>query len=161
MPKIRRRIKLIQPRLQLKLVFASLGICMLGLLFECLYFAACLAELAVDLPQDGALVLESVRPMLVRVLLVSCLGILPLVFIVGVLTTFRVAGPLYRIEMFLKAVARGERPADCRLRKGDELMEFCELVNRATAPLRSPATEDAGKTSPDTATARPGLPEAA
>src|SRR5262245_52325958 len=101
MPKARRRIKLIQPRLQLKLVFASIGICTLGLLFECLFLAACLAELAVDLPQDGPIVLESIRPMLVRVLSISCAGILPLVFIVGVLTTFRVAGPLHRLEMFL------------------------------------------------------------
>jgi hypothetical protein len=92
MPKVRRRIKLIQPRLQLKLVFASLGICLFGLVFECLFFAACLAEIAVDLPTDGPLVLASVRPLLVRVALVSCAGILPLVFIVGVLTTFRIAG---------------------------------------------------------------------
>ena len=139
MPRVRRRIKLIQPRLQLKLILASVGICLLGLLFECLFFAMCLAELALDLPQDGQIVLESVRPMLVKVALVSCLGILPLVFIVGLLTTFRVAGPLYRLEMFLKQVARGEKPADCRLRKGDELMEFCELVNVATAPLRRAA----------------------
>ena len=155
MPKVRRRIKLIQPRLQLKLILASVGICLLGLLFECVFFAMCLTELAVDLPQDGQLVLESVRPMLVKVALVSCLGILPLVFIVGLLTTFRVAGPLYRLEMFLKQVARGEKPADCRLRKGDELVEFCELVNVATAPLRR-AAEIEGK-SPDS----PRLPEAA
>ena len=157
MPKVRRRIKLIQPRLQLKLVFASLGICLLGLLFECLFFAACLAELAVDLPQDGTIVLENIRPMLVRVALISCAGILPLVFIVGVLTTFRVAGPLYRIEMFLKAVARGEKPPDCHLRKGDELVELCEIVNLATAPLRRAAPEDAARE----AKAAPSLTEAA
>jgi hypothetical protein len=150
MPKVRRRIKLIQPRLQLKLVFASLGICLFGLVFECLFFAACLAEIAVDLPTDGPLVLASVRPLLVRVALVSCAGILPLVFIVGVLTTFRIAGPLYRIETFLKATVRGERPPDCRLRRGDELAELCELVNAATAPMRRAQPDD-----------RPDLPEAA
>jgi hypothetical protein len=75
---------------------------------------------------------------------------------VGVLTTFRVAGPLYRIEMFLKQVARGEKPADCRLRKGDELVEFCEVVNLATAPLRRTETEGGTNVNAD-----PGLHEAA
>jgi hypothetical protein len=156
MPKVRRPIKLIRPRLQLKLILASMGICLLGLLFECLFFAACLAELAIELPQDGPLLLENLRPLLVKVVMVSCMGILPLVFIVGVLTTFRVAGPLYRIEMFLKQVARGEKPADCRLRKGDELVEFCEVVNLATAPLRRTETEGGTNVNAD-----PGLHEAA
>lgn len=151
MPKFRRRIKLIQPRLQLKLILASMGIAALGLLFECLLFAACLAEVATYLPQDGPLLLESTPAMLRKVAFISCAGILPLVFIVGLLTTFRIAGPLYRFEVFLKSVIRGERPADCRLRKGDELTGMCELLNLATEPLRRREEDrkEGGDRSPD------------
>ena len=65
--------------------------------------------------------------------------VMPLSFAVGVLITFRVAGPVYRLERFLSEVLRGEKPADCRLRKGDELHELCALMNRATAGLRARA----------------------
>ena len=68
--------------------------------------------------------------------LTSAALFLPLVFAVGVLTTFRFAGPVYRFEQFLKNVIAGKAPADCRLRKGDHLQDFCQLLNQATAPLR-------------------------
>ena len=64
---------------------------------------------------------------------------LPLTFCVGVVVTFRFAGPIYRFEKYLKALARGEQVEECRIRKGDELQEFCKLLNEATAPLRSRA----------------------
>ena len=63
---------------------------------------------------------------------------LPLTFLVGVLTTFRIAGPVYRFEQFLAAVRRGERPSDFHLRKGDELTDLAALINEATGPLREP-----------------------
>jgi hypothetical protein len=57
--------------------------------------------------------------------------------VVGILATFLVAGPLYRFEQFLRASLNGENPPDCRLRKGDELSEFCGLLNDATRHLRT------------------------
>ena len=61
---------------------------------------------------------------------------------VGVLFTFRIAGPVYRFEQFLSAVVRGERPRDFRLRKGDQLTELAALINDATRPLReAPASK--------------------
>jgi hypothetical protein len=47
---------------------------------------------------------------------------------VGVLATFRLTGPIDRIERHLEAVARGEDPAPCRIRKGDEFQELCDRV---------------------------------
>ncbi|MFT7485336.1 MAG: hypothetical protein ACI9F9_001184 [Candidatus Paceibacteria bacterium] len=56
--------------------------------------------------------------------------------LVGTLATFLVAGPLYRLETFLESVIQGEKPRDCKVREGDELTRFCELLNKATEPLR-------------------------
>lgn len=41
------------------------------------------------------------------------------------------------IAAFLGEIIRGEKPDDCRLRKGDELQDLCRLLNRATAELRA------------------------
>jgi hypothetical protein len=139
-----RRIKLIQPRLQLKLLSSFLGISALSLTLQFLLFTSSLSSIAADLPQDGDLVVEMIPEELLLILLISFGVMLPLTFFVGVIITFRVAGPLYRFEMFLKAIQRGEKPADCRIRRNDELQGFCELLNQATAPLRERTAEPAG-----------------
>jgi signal peptidase II len=137
MPRSRRRTHLIQPRLQIKLIAAFMGMSTLALLLQFIVFTSRLSELAADLPQDGPLVLERIPSTVLWTGFLSFAVLLPLTFMVGVLVTFRVAGPLYRFEMFLKAIIRGERPADFRLRKNDELQELCVLLNQATAALRS------------------------
>lgn len=132
----KRRIKLIQPKLQLKLIGAFLFMSALALNLQFILFTSSLTQLASELPEDGTLLVERIPGHVLQIFLISFLIFLPLTFCIGVLVTFRVAGPIYRLETYLKQVIRGEKPDDCRLRKGDELMELCELINRATAPLR-------------------------
>lgn len=132
----RRSIRLIQPRLQLKLVLTFLGMAMLSLTLQFLLLAAALVALAGDLPNDGLTMQQELPERLLWILGLSFGVCLPLIFCVGVVITFRIAGPLYRFERFLESVKKGEKPADCRLRKGDELQDFCVLLNEVTAPLR-------------------------
>ena len=132
----RRRKKLIKPRLQLKLTLTFVGLSALSLLLQFILFQNTLAEAALDLPHDSDVLLGATNGLLAHVLLVSFLAFLPLTFLVGILTTFRIAGPIYRFEQFLSAVQRGERPPDFRLRRGDELMDLAALINAATEPLR-------------------------
>jgi signal peptidase II len=136
MTRHKRRIKLIQPRLQLKLIFVFLGMAASSMLLQFILFTSNVTEVATALPADGLILVEELPALLYRTLLVSFLLFLPLMFFVGVLVTFRIAGPLYRFEVYLKQVIRGEKPNDCRLRKGDELQHLCQLINEATAPLR-------------------------
>ena len=56
--------------------------------------------------------------------------------IVGVITTFRIAGPLFRFQQFLESIERGEKPADCKIRRTDDLHEFCAVLNRVSRPWR-------------------------
>ena len=133
----KRRKKLIKPRLQLWMTLTFVGLSALALLLQFVLFTNRLTTLALELPNDSAILAAQTGGVVLDVLVVSCLLFLPLVFVVGILTTFRVAGPIHRIEMVLKQIIAGEKPADFRLRKKDQLQELAQLVNEATAPLRT------------------------
>lgn len=145
MPRNQRRIKLIQPRLQLRLILSFFAISLLALLLQLLLFVCSLAELASDLQVEGPILLERITPQVVSIFLFTIGLLVPLTLIVGTLLTFRIAGPLYHFEKFLGEVIRGEKPEDCRLRQGDQLVELCDLLNRATAPLRARENEAESK----------------
>ena len=133
--------KLIDTRLQVKLTSYFVCLVLAALLFQFVLFASVMADSAAELTEVSSTLYEEFRSSLFRCLIYSLLVVLPLTIGVGVLATFRIAGPVYRFSQFLKSVADGQRPADCVLRKGDELQELCTLLNRATAPQRLPAAK--------------------
>jgi signal peptidase II len=132
----RRRIKLIKPRLQLKLVGVFVGLSALGFLLQSLHVGLRLSELAANVPEGGTYLMAVMPELPLEILLVSFGMLLPLTIAVGILVTFRIAGPVYRFEKYLKAVIRGEETGPCRIRKGDEFQELCELINQASAAFR-------------------------
>lgn len=132
----RRRIKLIKPKLQLKLVGVFVGLSALGFLLQSLHVGLRLSELAANVPEGGTYLMAVMPELPLEILLVSFGMLLPLTIAVGILVTFRIAGPVYRFEKYLKAVIRGEEAGPCRIRQGDEFQELCELINQATASLR-------------------------
>jgi len=140
MARYQRRIKLIRPRLQLKLVATFAAIALLALLLQFLLFSSALSAVASELPNDGPRLLSSINGILASTLAISLCVFLPLCLHIGVLVTHRIAGPIHRFETFLEQVTRGEQPEDIRLRKGDELLELCAWINRATQPLRAGAS---------------------
>ena len=142
--KYKRRIKLIKPRLQFRLIGAFLGLCALSFLLQSLLIGQRLSEAAAEMPAGGNYLQELLPSLMFEVLLFSFGLLLPLIFTVGVLVTFRIAGPVYRFEQYLGQVARGEQNGPCRIRKGDELQDLCDRINEATLVLReapSPAPE--------------------
>ena len=138
-----RRRKLIKARLQLKIVFTFIGIALLPLLLQTLLMGWFLIEAASGLPTGGSHLTAMVPGMLKRSLLFSTLFLLPLTTWVGILATFKFAGPVFRFETYLRKLARGEESEPCRIRDGDELVELCEAINEATEPLRSKAAGSA------------------
>jgi hypothetical protein len=132
----RRRIKLILPALQMRLIGFAGAVAALALGLQYVLFSRLLGELAASLPRENVPVLEKGSRALLEALLTSALILFPLVLWIGIHSTFRIAGPLYRMKRYLEQVARGERPADCRLRRGDQLQDFCQAINAATRPLR-------------------------
>ena len=137
----KRKKKLIEPRLQLKFSLAFLSTALVLVLLQAIVIQFVLQRVASRLPHDGALLQSEVPGVLLTSFLITLLLLGPLSLGIGVLTTFRVLGPIYRFRVFLRQVANGERPADCRIRKTDELHDFCDLLNEATASLRQGGSE--------------------
>ena len=151
-PKYRRTQKLILPEVQLRLVFTFLGTTLFCLIFQFLVFAAAVSSLGMEMTTDQGVFFEGFGTVLWNVAVASIGVILPLAFLAGVLVTHRIAGPLYRFTQFLNAVQRGEHPGECRIRKGDMLHGFCDLLNSTTAPLRK--APETGADAADPATRR-------
>ena len=144
MPGLRftRRKKLIRPKLQLWLVGSFVGLAGLALLLQFLVLSFRLTSELSKLDGASGQLAGEVPGMMLQVLVVSMAVLLPIIFVLGVLMTFRIAGPIYRFESFLASVARGEQIGPCKIRKGDKLQNLCELINEATEPVRRRAMQD-------------------
>jgi hypothetical protein len=129
--------KLLDPRLQLKFVAAFACTAGLAAMVQTLVLSRSLAELAAQLPADGPLVRNRTLSILTSSTVWTLLLLVPICIAIGLLMSFRIAGPLHRFRCFLTDLIAGKKPEDCRLRKGDELQDVCELLNAATAPLRT------------------------
>ena len=132
----RRRRKLIKPGVQLTLSGVFAGITILSLLLQALLFSSLLTSTAERMPVGGNYLIDLMPTLLLRSFLFSFGIALPLTLAIGVLATFRIAGPIHRFENYLRGVIRGGQLGPCKIRDGDALAELCELINDATAPLR-------------------------
>ena len=133
--KYKRRKKLIKPGLQLRLVAIFTGVALVGLLLQAQLLSQELAMLIAEDP-GAPLTTSAIAPLVGRCILLSIGWVLPMSVAIGILSTFRLAGPIYRIETHLAAIERGEDPGECRLRQGDQLQDLCAQVNRSVAVLR-------------------------
>ncbi len=70
--------------------------------------------------------------LMTRMLLVT-----PFVILIAVFLSHKIAGPIYRIEKFLKGVSSGDLRARLRLRKYDELQDLAEAINDMTDDLKT------------------------
>ena len=131
---LQRKRVLIQPRIQLRLVGSFLAAACISTIIQILLLNLALGRVAAEVPAAGATVLES-TPAIIRTQVLLTFGLMaPLVVAVGILETFRIVGPLHRFERYLRDIAEGRRPEPCKIRKDDELQEFCTLLNQATQP---------------------------
>ena len=132
-----RRKKLVQPGLQLKVSAWTLCLITATLVIQFLFTLRLFAKIALDLPGNPETHFDEFSRQALHLLAISLGVVLPLTTFVGVLATFRLVGPLKRMQSFLAAMHRGERPADFQLRKGDHLQDLCALLNEVTRPLRT------------------------
>lgn len=132
----RRRRKLIQPALQIRLVASFVGLAALAMGTQFLLMGYRLVEAATELDGAGGQLADQVPTILVEVFLVSLGLLLPVIFLFGIVMTFPIAGPIHRFEQYLRAVSRGEQLGPCKIRDGDQLQDLCDAINEATEPLR-------------------------
>jgi signal transduction histidine kinase len=132
----RRSKKLIEPRIQKRFVLIFLSTAALAALVQALVVSHLLLRAADQLPNDGFVLKSELREILASSLLFTVALLAPLTVAVGIASTHKIVGPLYRFRVYLTELARGNNPEPCRIRKDDELQDLCELLNRATEPLR-------------------------
>ena len=89
-----------------------------------------LGEKLADVYPQGRLVyvFKATNLALIRNLLL----ISPLIFLLGLLFSHRIAGPVYRIEKTLEEIARGNLSLRIKLREGDELVDLADIINDLT-----------------------------
>jgi nitrogen fixation/metabolism regulation signal transduction histidine kinase len=95
-----------------------------------------------ELPRDGAILLENLRFLIAINLIGTLCIVLPIHLWIGRAATFRISGPLSKIELHLRRVRNGDRPGPCKIRKDDELHELCALLNETLQPLSDPLPRD-------------------
>jgi nitrogen fixation/metabolism regulation signal transduction histidine kinase len=127
--------KLIDTGMQLRLTLWFVGVTGMAMLLQFVVLSSTLQGMESELGEfqhPGAAMNALLRSFLATL----AIG-LSLTLVTGVLVTHRVCGPIYRFTQFLEAVMRGEHPGECRIRKNDELHDFCAVLNQVTEPLRA------------------------
>jgi len=96
-------------------------------------------KLASVYPQGRLIyVLRATNIALIRnLLLVS-----PLIFILGLLFSHRIAGPVYRITKTLEEIIKGNIGLKIKLREGDELVDLAYMINNLTDNLNKAMITD-------------------
>lgn len=137
MTKHNRKKKLIKPALQLKLAGIFMGAALAVVSIQAYTLNKTTLALASYLPNDQELFRKLWPDYFLQNTALAGLLILVAMFGVGVAVTFRIAGPLYRFERYLRDLRDGTETGPCNLRANDDLKEFCDLLNEATAPVRA------------------------
>ena len=148
--------KLNKAGLQVKLILAFLLVASVSALFQVYLLNRFALVVSRKLPTDGDRMLSQLPEMLTTSLTLTFAVLVPGTFLVGLLITHRIAGPIHALERYIERHLAGEKQGPCTLRKGDELQELCELVNHAlgktqaqisSTSLSSETRDEAGESS--------------
>ena len=118
-PQERRKKKLIEPRTQKRFVLTFLSTAALAALVQAVVGCYLLLKVADRLPNDGLELKSEVMEILTSSLLITVAFLVPLTVAVGIASTHKIVGPLYRFRIYLTELAAGERPGPCKIRKND------------------------------------------
>ncbi|PKK91468.1 MAG: hypothetical protein CVV64_06855 [Candidatus Wallbacteria bacterium HGW-Wallbacteria-1] len=81
-----------------------------------------------------------------RQLLYSTAVLTLFIAIASIFVSHKVAGPVYRFEQSVKAIAEGDLTLRIKLRKGDEMMELADMFNHMTTTLETLVVSEQAKT---------------
>ena len=129
--------KLIDKSLQLRLVGAFVAVGCVATLFQVVLLNQSMLGVSRGLATNGDILLAETPRILIRSVLITLGLLVPTMTLIGILVTHRIAGPAYRMRMYLKEIEMsGEVKQPCRIRKHDELQDMCTLLNQAVDRIR-------------------------
>ena len=132
-----RRQWIVNRKLQFRFIRAIVLFLFLVLLatFAAIYAALWSTLYTFELLQDPVTV--SIFTVAGWLLALELLLLTPIMIWIGIRLTHKVAGPLVRIRAALAQLTAGHADLHLTLRKGDELLELAEDINRLAASLRA------------------------
>lgn len=139
-----RRNFLVNPRFQLRFAFfMSSWVIGLSLMFPMLLNEAfsIITELVIRDPRgpEVAQVLAAKQDLFRNLYIFESIFVL-VVFFLGIFMSHRIAGPLYKLDQYLREAARtGHLKPTLRFRSGDNFMELAESYNEMVAALQPEA----------------------
>jgi len=135
----RRKKKLIRHDVQLRVILIGLCVACLVLLINFQLSLASLWSVSSHTASNLAvnLVLDELRSSLIGKFFLSIGLTIPLAAAVGVVYSFKFAGPLYRFGQYFGNLRTGRWDQHCSLRKGDDLQDLCTAINEALDPVRA------------------------
>ncbi len=92
-------------------------------------------ERAADMQENTRQIIKGQKALLVKVT-AGLVGLVLLIFMMGIYVTHKIAGPVYKMTLLFKVVGDGKLNLPGRLRKGDELQAFFESFSRMVDKLR-------------------------
>ena len=148
--------KVPKPWLQFKLIQPFLATAVICIVVQYGVVQFGLNALVMDEP-SGAELRDKASAVTLSSLYITLAVAIPLIFALGTFFTFRIVGPIYCLEKYLKSIISGQRPGDWHVRKEDELQDLCDLLNQAMEVIRAGTP---GVACDDAETALPPNPEA-
>jgi len=138
-PKFRRKQYFVAAKFQTRYIGLILALMFLAVVMcsYVVYYSMMVTmgeKLATVYPQ-GRLI-SIVNMVNLRILLVF-LMITPFVVIIGIYLSHKIAGPIFRMERFLGRVASGDLSQRLTLRKGDELVNLAEGINKVIESVKA------------------------
>jgi len=142
-PKFKRTKYLVSTKLQLRYVGIIL-LLMLATALMCSYVIyytvmILMGEKLSNVYPQGRLI-AIINTVNIRILF-SMLLITPVVVVIGIFLSHKIAGPIYRIEKFLGDMAAGNFASRIVLRKGDELTSVADKINVLNDSLKATMIE--------------------
>ena len=134
---IRRRQKLVEPGLQLKVIGTFVVLAGISAVLQALVLIHALGAFAGESGSQGAPPVNQVRSLVIEHLVIGLAICVPIFVVVGTFVTFRVAGPAYRFRRYLEDLARDGYSGPCVIRRGDEFQDLCAALNLAIERLRA------------------------
>lgn len=129
---VARRFQLKYVSLILLLMFATAALCAYVVYYTSMLH---MGEKLANVYPQGRLV-HIVKIVNFRILL-SLILVTPLVTLIGILLSHRIAGPIYRMEKFLNNIALGDLTSRIILRSKDELITLANGINFVVDALKS------------------------
>lgn len=131
---------IIDPKFQYRFSFFICSLVLVGSMFYPLTIYDLYQRLIAALP--GSPQLEESRNVLIMWLSLSQLAMLGLVFVITIFVGHKIAGPMYKLKMYLNSMMAGEEYYKLNFRKGDNFHDVADSLNQFTEHLREQREQD-------------------